>query len=298
MISSRFLSWGVIAFLVNCPHALALVHSSRAGTGQAYNLHVSDSYFTANDAYDASFNGSSGNGDYQIDIQENSGTITQLGTVTNVVVTQQIPWAGTRTLYAIIGVNSQAVLLGWIYCTSDNSIEDLWLEDTTGTMGFTSQKGGAIRGTCNISASPTTGSMHTSKEDISVSLPDVYPTMEGGSKLSLTASGVGSVTLGDEEFDLVPFAIVDCSDCQTQSGQTGNGWFETHSVMKAKDSSNICLGIFYLPTHHVKDIQLAYVNCFGKQMGSQTFYDVTYQIPARQYASSFSLKMQSAYLPY
>lgn len=112
-----------------------------------------------------------------------------------------------------------------------------------------------------------------------MSFPKFHPTMNGGSSLSLTSTGVGTVVLDGERFDLAPFAVVDCSDCQTASGQSGSGWFETHSVMKSTQSDNICLGIFYLPIQSTGQVQLSYVNCFGTQIGDQVFNGVVTNCP-------------------
>ncbi|KAJ3499664.1 hypothetical protein NLG97_g130 [Lecanicillium saksenae] len=288
----------IVGLPILCSSAFLPEKLRHTDSDQVYNLHISQSSFTLNDGYDASFNGSSNDGKYMIDIQDNSGTITQNGRVTNVVVSQQIPWAGVRTLYAIMGVNSEAVLMGWIYCTNQNTIEDLWLEDTTGAVGFTSQLGSSVVGYCQESNTARAVTLSAPDEDISVALPTSYPTMDGGANLSLTSSGAGSVMLDGNRFDLAPFAVVDCSDCQSASGQSGNGWFETHSVMKATESNNICLGIFYLPIQSNGDVQLAYMNCFREQIGDQVFHGVSYQLPTRRSASLTTLVSHQAHLPH
>lgn len=288
----------VVALLTKCTLASLPEKLEHSDAEQVYNLHISQSSFTLNDAYDFSSNGSSSDGKYKIDVQENSGTITQNGKVTNVVVSQRIPWAGVRTLYAIMGVNSEAVVMGWLYCTNQNTIEDLWLEDTTGAVGFTSAAGSPVVGYCQESNAAKAATLSVSDEDIFVSFPQAYPTIDGGSKLSLTGTGAGSVILDGGRFDLAPFAVIDCSDCQTASGQSGNGWFETHSVMKAIESDNICLGIFYLPIQSTGDVQLSYVNCFGAQIGDQVFHGVSYRLPARRSASLATLVLHKALLPH
>ncbi|KAJ6781824.1 hypothetical protein PWT90_08770 [Aphanocladium album] len=286
------------ALLARGSFASPLERPRNTDSKQAYSLHISQSSFTLDDGYDASFNGSSSDGKYNIDIQGNAGKITQNGRVTDVAVSQQIPWAGVRTLYAIVGVNSEAVLMGWVYCTNQDTIEDLWLEDTTGAVGFTSQLGSPVVGYCQQSNTRKAVTLSTQNEDISVAFPESYPTMDGGSNLSLTHAGAGRVILDGERFELAPFAVVDCSDCQTASGQSGDGWYETHSVMKATQSNNICLGIFYLPVHPTGQVQLGYMNCFGKQIGDQVFSDVSYQLPTSRSANRVALVAQKAHLPH
>lgn len=255
-----------------------------------YSLKIAKSSSTVQDAFDATFSGKSSDSKFSIAIRDNAGTVTQNGVTTNVVVSQQIPWS-PYTLYALMGVNSQAVLMGWVYCEG-NSLVDLWLEDTLGAAGFTAS---TVTGACNVSGSAKNVAFSTPSESLNVKLPASYPTMDGGTSLSLTANGPGSVQLNSKPYDLAPFAIVDCSDCN--AGSVDGGWVEIHSVMKARQSDNICLGIFYLPIKHTATIDLQYVNCFTENVGSQSFR-ATYSIPGKKTLAMSAKKMSTPHLPH
>lgn len=273
-----------------CALALAGGAFASSAATRDYSLQIAKSSSTVQDAFDASFNGASSDSQFSITISNNAGTVTQNGVTTNVVVSQQIPWS-PYTLYALMGINSDAVLMGWVYCQG-NSLVDLWLEDTLGAAGFTSS---TVTGACNVSSSTQNVAFNTPSETLNVNLPASYPTMDGGASLSLTSSGPGSVQLNSKPYDLAPFAIVDCSACN--AGSVDGGWVEIHSVMKAQQSDNVCLGIFYLPVQHTATIALQYVNCIVENVGSQTF-TATYSIPEKKTMAKFAKHMSSPHLPH
>lgn len=255
-----------------------------------YSLKIAKSSSTVQDAFDASFSGRSSDSQFSISVRDNAGTVTSNGVTTNVVVSQQIPWS-PYTLYALMGVNSKAVVVGWVYCEGD-SLVDLWLEDTLGAAGFTSS---TVTGSCSASGSSKNVPFTTPAETLNVKLPASYPTMDGGASLSLTNNGPGSVQLNGKPYDLAPFTIVDCLSCNAST--VDGGWMEVHSVMAAKQSSNVCLGIFYLPLKHTATIALDYVNCFTENVGDQTFR-ATYNIPSKKTMSASSKVMSAPHLPH
>ena len=248
-------------------HRIVLAGDS---SSDVYTLEVPNSSTTVDDAFDATLTGASSDGKYAVNIHCNSGTVTQSGRSTTVTVSQQIPYS-PYTLYAILGEDDTGLMLGWVYCEGDDLIA-LWLEDTTGLTGFTPSM---VTGTCSISTDTDNVSVITTAEQITIQIPASYPTITG-SDISLQANSIGSVNIQNQPYDLVPFALVNCSNCSASS--INGGWVEVHSVMHDKNSGNICLGIFYLPIKHTPTIALDYVNCFVDNVGDQTF-SATYSIP-------------------
>lgn len=257
----------------------SLLHSTTAcdsGNGDPNNpwtVQLTASNTTINDNFDATLTGSSSDNLFSVNIVNNAGSVTQGGRTTQVVVNNQIPWTSPLTLYSIIGTDSEAILMGWVYCEND-SLTTLWLEDTTGAAGFTNS---TVMGSCSITSSPQSVDFVTTDECVGVTPPASYPSIDGGTELSLQPGSVGSVILGNEPYSLLPFAIVDCSSCS--GGGIDGGWVEVHSVMGSSTSTNVCMGIFYLPVQHTPTIALDYVNCIEENVGDQTF-NATYSIPS------------------
>ncbi|OAQ57712.1 hypothetical protein VFPPC_11458 [Pochonia chlamydosporia 170] len=266
------LTVGILAACVTSSHTTAGkgLHST-SNPNDLVSVRIPASTSMIYDAFDATLNGTSGDRKFSIAIQNNVGMVTQGNRTTQVVVSKQISWS-PRTLYAIIGTDTEAILMGWVYCQG-GLLTTLWLEDTTGTTGFTSS---TVTGTCSVSNTGVNVPFKTANTLVSVRLPPSYPTIDGGTKLSLQPNVVGSVTLNNQPYSLIPFAIVDCSNC---GSSVNGGWVEVHSVISSKKANNVCLGIFYLPVIHTPSISLEYVNCFSYNVSRQTF-SATYTIPS------------------
>jgi hypothetical protein len=251
--------------------ATAVVTLVSACDNTQWSVELTDATTTITNSFDAAFDGSSSDNTISINIQNNAGSVTRSGRTTNVVVNKQIPWGSDLTLYAIIGSDDTSILMGWVYCTG-NQLTDLWLEDTTGSAGFTVP---VVTGTCSINNNEKDVDISTAQECIQITPPPVYPSIDGGDSLSLQPDQVGNVKLDDEDYNLLPFAIVNCADCSASS--TDGGWVEVHSVMSSKSSDNVCLGIIYLPTTHTPSIAMQYINCFSKDVADPTF-NATYDL--------------------
>ena len=176
--------------------------------------------------------------------------------------------------------------MGWIYC-STSSLTTLWLEDTTGAAGFTSS---TVTGTCTVTSNTKNVDFSVPEETINVTPPSSFPTIDGGAELSLQSDLPGNVTLLGKPYTLLPFTIVDCSNCTDDSNS--HGWVEVHSVMSSKTSINVCLGIFYLPLVHKPSIALDYVNCFTEDVSDQAF-NASYDIPPANQTSHKLVARQS-----
>jgi hypothetical protein len=224
------------------------------------------------DLFTASIAGVSYDGEFSIAITSNAGNVTQNNRTTEVIVKDQIGFGGSLVLYSLIGTDADSILMGWAYC-SENELTSLFLEVTDGASGFTKS---TVTGSCNITNEATSVNLLTNAECLNVARPSAVPTIDGGNQLSLQNGSVGSVALDSEEFNLIPFAIVDCSDCSAST--LLGGWFEVHSVMTGKTSADICLGIFYLSLICSAEVTLQYVQCFIGNATSQSFnadYDLS-----------------------
>ncbi|KAK6066310.1 hypothetical protein SCUP515_10750 [Seiridium cupressi] len=221
-------------------------------------------------SFGASINGESSDGEYSIAITDNAGNITQSNETTRVIVRNQIPFGGQLVLYSLIGTTGDSILEGWAYCTGSR-LTSLWLETTEGAIGFTNS---TVSGSCSITNDTTSVNLVTNAECLEIIPPSEYPTINGSDQINLQSGSVGNVTLGSEEFNLLPFAVVDCSDC---AATTAKGWYEIHSVMTGKTSSDVCLGIFYLFLT-CGSVEVEYMQCFMGSATDQTFnasYDLS-----------------------
>ena len=254
-----------------------------------WTVQLTSSSVPIDDNFDATLVGSSSDGSYSVNITNNAGTVTQGDRTTNVVVSFQIPWdVNSLTLYGIIGVDSEAILMGWVYCDEGaNSLSSVWLEDTTGASGFTSP---GITGTCTATSDSDSVNFVSLDETVTITPPSSNPTIDGGSDLSLQPGSVGNVNIANTAFDLRPFTIVDCSD-GCGSGPA-NGWVEVHSVMSQQGGSNVCVGIFYLEVTP-QPVNLEYLTCFQDQISSGQTYDATYTIPTQSSASQGTNEVES-----
>lgn len=239
-------------------------------SGGALAVTLTGSTTPVDDTFDATLKGASADNQFSITIQNNVGAVTQRGRTIHVVVDSQIPWS-PLTLYAILGADSQGIMMGWVYCQG-NALTSLWLEDTTGAAGFTASD---VTGTCSVSNTTAAVNFTTPSETVNVAPAPSYPSIDGGNALSLEPNTTGTVVLDNAAYDLVPFTIVDCAHC---GSNPNDGWVEVHSVMSAKSSQNVCLGIFYLPVVPAPTIDLQYVTCFNEAVSGQTF-TATYTIP-------------------
>ena len=239
-----------------------------------WSVQLLQSTITVNNDFDASINGSSADGRYVIEIVGNEGKVTQNSRNTQVVVNNRIPWGNNLTLYSIIGADSSSILMGWIYCSHDNLLTALWLEDTSGSAGFTNS---TVVGNCNTDSTARNTSYTIRGERITVDPPSVYPSMQG-LNVSLQPHNVGTVNLS-LEYELLPFEIVDCLDCGNTSS---NGWVEIHSVLSSKSPSNTCIGIFYLYAEKAPTptVLLSYLNCFQQQEKNTQWLPAAYDITA------------------
>jgi hypothetical protein len=266
----------VTVLLVCTANAVIVSHDATTLALQTCNLNNSDSSAwqvqlaarstPIHNKFRASINGSSNNNNYTISVANNQGNVTQAGKTTPVVLKDQIPWGEDLTLYSFIGTNEDEILVGWAYCTGGD-LTSLWLEDTDGTAGFTKS---TVTGNCNITTTPTKVNLVTKEQCVSVARPAKVPSISGGDgTIALPPSGgPGTVKLGNnEEFNLLPFALVDCATC-TDSASYKNGWYEIHAVMTSKNTAaaadqNVCFGIFYMGVDCDGQIMLQYLQCFA-----------------------------------
>lgn len=237
--------------------------------------------------FTASIAGVSYDGKFSIAITGNAGNVTQNNQTTEVIVKDEIAFGGSLVLYSIIGTDVDSILMGWAYC-SGNKLISLFLEVTDGVSGFTNS---TVTGSCNITNEPTTVNLVTHAECLTVARPSAVPTIDGGNQLALQNGSVGSVTLDRDEFNLIPFATVDCSNCSASS--ILGGWFEVHSVMTGKTSADVCLGIFYLSLVCSAEVSLQYMQCLAGNATSQTFnagYDLSSVIKSPALAANTTCK--------
>jgi hypothetical protein len=248
------------------------VQACGTSSNNPWTVQLPSSSTPIQDDFTANIAGVTDDSEYSIAITSNAGTVTQYNRTTNVIVKDQIPFGGSLVLYSLIGTDADSILMGWAYCTGEE-LTSLFLESTDSTGGFTNS---TVTGSCKITNATTSVTLVTDSECLDVARPSAVPTIDGGNQIFLQNGSVGNVTLGSEEFNLIPFAIVDCSDCASSAG-TKSGWFEVHSVMTSKSSADVCLGIFYLYLT-CSDVSVGYVQCFMGSATSQSFnagYDLS-----------------------
>jgi hypothetical protein len=248
------------------------VQACGTSSNNPWTVQLPSSSTPIQDDFTANIAGVTDDSEYSIAITSNAGTVTQYNRTTNVIVKDQIPFGGSLVLYSLIGTDADSILMGWAYCTGEE-LTSLFLESTDSTGGFTNS---TVTGSCKITNATTSVTLVTDSECLDVARPSAVPTIDGGNQIFLQNGSVGNVTLGSEEFNLIPFAIVDCSDCASSAG-TKSGWFEVHSVMTSKSSADVCLGIFYLYLT-CSDVSVGYVQCFMGSATGQSFntgYDLS-----------------------
>ncbi|RDL42418.1 uncharacterized protein BP5553_02397 [Venustampulla echinocandica] len=189
------------------------IQACRTSSNNPWTVQLPTSTTPIHTHFAASIAGVTSDNKYSIAITGNTGNITQNNRTTDVIIKDQIPFGGSLVLYSFIGTDADSILLGWAYCTGDE-LTSLFLEATDRTAGFTNSP---ITGSCNIANEATSVNLVTNAGCLSVTQPSIVPAIDGGNKLSLQNSSVGNVTLGREEFNLIPFAIIDCSRCSAGS---------------------------------------------------------------------------------
>ncbi len=259
----------LLAFFL-CASPLYSVQACGISSNNLWTVQLPSSTTPIVDQFTANIAGTSIDNEYSITITGNAGHVTQNNRTTDVIVKDQIPFGGSLVLYSLIGTDADSILMGWAYCTG-NKLTSLFLEATDRMASFTNS---TVTGSCNITNKAASVNLTTKDECVSVAQPSAVPTIDGSSYLSLQNGSVGNVTLGLEEFNLIPFAVIDCSDC---AAEPSGGWFEVHSVMTSKTSADVCLGIFYL-TLTCGRVSVDYVQCFMGNATTQTFdagYDLS-----------------------
>ncbi|KAH6646242.1 hypothetical protein BKA67DRAFT_541218 [Truncatella angustata] len=242
------------------------VHACGDWSNNSWTVQLPTATTPIRNEFAASITGFSDDGAYSIGVIDNAGSITWNNRTTQVIIRDQIPYGGHLVLYSLIGTNADEILEGWAYCTG-GALTSLFMETTGGISGFINS---TISGTCNVKAEATSVNLKTSSECLRVTLPSKVPTIDGGNLLSLPHGEAGNVTLGTQEFNLIPFAIVDCTNC-SDAGPSG-GWIEIHTVLTSKASADVCLGIFYLYLACAGTVSVQYVQCFEGDATSRTFY--------------------------
>ena len=241
---------------------LCSVVQAACGSNDPWTVQLPSSTIRIPASFTAQITGVTNDESSSIAITGNAGIITQKNRTTAVTVGYEIPFGGDLVLYSFLGTNSNGILMGWAYCTG-KELTSLWLEGTDGTEGFTNS---SVSGSCDITKTPTSVELVTNGGCLSVVPPAKVPTIDGGNEIFLKNGSVGSAILDGKAFNLIPFAIIDCADCESNSA--GGGWMEVHSVLTGKTSADICVGIFYMFLKCDK-VEVHYVQCF---VGSATSY--------------------------
>jgi hypothetical protein len=285
----RTLERNILSFCLCASVLYCGVQACGTSSNDPWTVQLPTSTTPIDTRFNATIAGASKDRKYSIDIVGNAGKVTQNNRTTDVTVQYQIPFGGSLVLYSLTGTDADHIVLGWAYCTGDY-LETLFLESTDGTSGFTNS---TVTGSCNITNQTTSANLVTNSECLSVTQLPAVPTIDGGDQLSLQNGSVGDVRLTNEEFNLIPFAVVDCSDCAaTKSG----GWFEVHSVMTSKTSADVCLGIFYLDVACNGHVVVEYVQCLLGNATSHTFnagYDLSILMKNSTEAANATCKANS-----
>jgi hypothetical protein len=131
--------------------------------------------------------------------------------------------------------------------------------------------------TDKIQVETATGTCEVAQQEtaVKVSLPalkalpaalDTGITIDG-TDIHLDAAG-GTVTLGSQSWQLVPFNTVDCTQCP------GGPWFEIHSMLLGDQQG--CFTILYLYPDDKTKLQAAYTMCLPSLDRPTAWFDVSW----------------------
>ena len=181
-----------------------------------------------------------------IQITDNLGSVDFEGDSVAAVAYEIQPF-GSETLYQLLGVESDALVIVWAYCQSGELV-DLYretsdgiavtYEQASGTCGDSGADAGARLALPGFTLEPPPGLTP------GVSMTGATMIYDGGSP--------GRLVTGGTAWTVFPFNTVDCATC-------GNpGWYEVHSVLWNAADSQAGFGIFYLIDGRPGTIQLSY----------------------------------------
>jgi hypothetical protein len=183
-------------------------------------------------------------------ITHGSGTIEIDGNAVPVAVYERQAFpAQNLHLYQTLAVEPSRIWVMWFYCsTTDNSLQDLFYENTDGTA--VSEE--SSTGTCMDANTTSTVTAQFPAIDMPVpALIDGF-TMEGPS-VHLAGAMPGSVQLGSSTLTVFVFNTVDCrTNCAPP------GWTELHSLLWDPVKGQVCFAIFYLNLDDTAHVQLTY----------------------------------------
>jgi hypothetical protein len=141
-------------------------------------------------------------------------------------------------LYEVIAAAPDNIYVMWLYC-DESKLQRVWLE---GTNGFPAGLESAS-GSCIASGRSSAPMLHAPAIDMAWPRLRVDVKIAGDSlRLSLPSSGSspGSIIFDGELHALLPFAFVNCSQCDS------TGWYEVHSLLWNPRTGNPTIGILYL----------------------------------------------------
>lgn len=167
-----------------------------------------------------------------INIGQNVGQVVLDGKTLPALSYLQQPWEPVYTLYQTLLVDGDAWYLMWLYCEGDK-LTHIYFEGTDGTLLANEPASGTCLATTGATPVPVTLPATTLRVQPNHAFEIV------GEKLSLGKDGRGTVQLGSKRYDLLPFEVVDCLECDA------NGWLELHSVFAPPEGGAAGTMIFY-----------------------------------------------------
>ena len=193
-----------------------------------------------------------------ISIQDGVGTLEFKGTVAPAVNLWRTSGKGLGspnvTLYQIMAVQSDRLILLWAYC-SNHALVGIYYETTDGI--FTDEDfAPEAPGTCTADEVNVTETLQLPPTELQ--FPDVVKGFSAnGSQLQFSSGFPGQVVTAGQQWTLYPFNAVDCTACASP------GWYELHSLFWNAEAKTACLGIFYLTEGEPNTVGLSYFACLG-----------------------------------
>lgn len=195
-------------------------------------------------------------------LEQSVGTMEIAGRTLPAVVVAESAFTGEAILlHQIYALSDDGFFLVWTYCGAGMIDTAYILDSRDGTGRFD-----AARGTCDelrrTSATPVRF------PGAELPWPRVHTGFEvKGKSLQLHAGAPGAVLYGGSVQAVIPFAVIDCTQCAPNGG-----WYELHSILWSP-SGAATLGIFYLDSSNHSQVLFEYVVSLGslRQLRGATY---------------------------
>ncbi|MCP4089297.1 MAG: hypothetical protein GY746_05850 [Gammaproteobacteria bacterium] len=152
----------------------------------------------------------------------------------------------------------------YFYSAAD-TLQWVWHESYTQPLDYERASGTVIYDGQEISSMPELWCLETVPEDNQL----VSGVSISGSQLNWS-SGLGTIEIDNQVYELYPFKLVDCLDCGSNAN---DGWYELHSVLRGPQDE-MEFGILYLHVDNPGVVNLHYrIQLCEMQLGTSVMYE-------------------------